>query len=857
MMLSPRARVGPYEVLSKLGSGGMGQVYLARDTRLDREVALKVLHEEVATDPARLKRFEKEARSASALNHPNIITIYDVGTSDSVAWIAMERVEGNTLRQALSSSALPAKKLLPIAVQIADGLAKAHEAGIVHRDLKPENVMVTREGLVKILDFGLAKLAPTGSAGTDGSPWPAETGTFPGAVLGTVGYMSPEQAAGQPVDFRSDQFSFGSILYEMATGTRAFQRKTSVETLTAILNEDPRPVGQINPEAPVPLRWIVERCLAKEPDRRYASTRDLARELETLRDRSSEAAGIVAPPTRLPRFRLSGLLVAAAVLAGLVGILFLGGHAGDRPIPDFQRLTFGHGAVVSARFAPDGRTIVYGAAWDGAPIRLFSTRTDGRDSTRLELADADVLSVSSMGEIAMLLGRPLEPFPMSVGTLARAPLAGGAPREMTEAVAGADWSPDGKNLAIVRQVGKTHRLESPIGKVLYETKGWIEYLRFSPGGDRIAFLVRSADASVETVDLEGNHRVLSRGWKRGTGLAWSADGSDVWFSVNERGWRTALYAVTLAGKRRLLMRLPTWIKLQDVSRDGQTLLSLAALRSTIRGLVSAETQERDLSWHEGSMVKSMTPDGKTMLFDEGSEGYFHTLYVRPMDGSPAKRIGEGRAMAISPDGRWVAANAAGRGSQLVLLPTGAGEPRVLDGERHRFEEAAFFPDEKRILLLARDPGHGDRSYVQDLEAGKLRAIAPEGISCEVLSPDGKEAACVGPQGEGVIYPVEGGAPRPIPGFKTGEEDPLLWSSDGLSLFVGPIGGPAERKSTSLKIFRLDLTTGKRELWHELIPTDRAALFGPLYNFAMTPDGKSYAYSFLNGPSDLYLVTGLK
>ena len=846
------SRLAGYEIRGRLGAGGMGEVYRARDTRLDRDVALKILPEAFASDPGRVKRFEGEARAASALNHPNIVTVYEVGSAEALSFIAMELVEGKTLREALSAGPLPLKRLLDVACQIASGLARAHEAGIVHRDLKPENVMVSKDGLVKILDFGLAKRMPfEGDAGSVEA-----TVTQEGSVVGTVGYMSPEQAAGQPLDFRSDQFSFGSILYEMAAGKRAFQSKSAVETLAAIINADPEPIEKTNPQIPAPLRWIVARCLAKEPAARYASTQDLAQDLRVARDHLAEMSDTSAAFPTPRRFRFFAALAAAAVLAGFVGVFFAGKHAGERPIPDFQRLTYRHGTVVSARFASDGRTIVYGAAWDGAPIRLFSTRTDGLDSNRLELGDADVVSVSSAGEIAMLLGRPLSPIPRWVGTLARAPLSGGAPRELTEGVANADWSPDGKNLAIVRQVGNTHRLEFPIGKVLHETKGWIENLRFSPGGDRIAFLVRGANVSIEMVDLAGKHSVLSRGWKRGSGLAWSPDGGEIWFGTNEREWRTPLYAVTLSGKVRLLMRLPTWIRLHDVSRDGQTLVSFQTLRSNILAMAPGETQEKDLSWHEGSMVKSLTPDGKTMLFDEGSEGYFHTVYVRPMDGSPAKRIGEGRALAISPDGQWVAVNVGGRGSQTVLMPTGAGESRSLGDESHRFEEAAFFPDGRRILLLAVDPGHGNRSYVKNLQTGTLRAVTPEGISCEVLSPEGKETACTGPHGEGVIYSIEDGGSRPIPGFETGQENPLVWSSDGRSLFVGP-AGLFQRREGSLKVFRLDLMTGKRELWREFAPADRSARLAPLYNFAMTPDGKSYAYSFLVGPSDLYLVTGLK
>src|SRR5262249_54482297 len=246
MTLSAGTSLGVYEIVAPLGAGGMGEVWRARDSRLGREVAIKILPADVASDPGRLKRFEKEARSASALNHPNIVTIYDIGATDSVSWIAMERVDGKTLRELLFGGALPIKKLLPIAAQIADGLAKAHEAGIVHRDLKPENVMVTKDGLVKILDFGLAKLSTPGSGSDEGSQLPTETGTSPGVILGTVGYMSPEQAGAQPVDFRSDQFSFGSILYELATGKRAFQKGTAVDTLSAILHEEPKSLAQAN-----------------------------------------------------------------------------------------------------------------------------------------------------------------------------------------------------------------------------------------------------------------------------------------------------------------------------------------------------------------------------------------------------------------------------------------------------------------------------------------------------------------------------------------------------------------------------------------------------------------------------------
>ena len=327
MTLPVGSRLGPYEILAPLGAGGMGEVYRARDARLGREVALKVLPAELSDNADRLSRFEQEARSASALNHPNIVTVHDIGRSDSTSYIAMELVDGRTLRELSAPGALPVRRVLAIACQIADGLAKAHAAGIVHRDLKPENVMVSKDGFVKILDFGLAKLVEPESGGVSVMPTLAKPETHPGVVMGTVGYMSPEQASGEPLDFRSDQFSFGSILYEITTGQKPFQRKTAAETMSAIIREDPEPIGKVRAEAPPPLRWIVERCLAKDPEERYVSTRDLARELASVRDHASEiTSGAETPvdlsPRPLKRVRRS------TVLAGALLLLLAGSVAG-------------------------------------------------------------------------------------------------------------------------------------------------------------------------------------------------------------------------------------------------------------------------------------------------------------------------------------------------------------------------------------------------------------------------------------------------------------------------------------------------------------------------------------------------
>jgi len=506
-------RFGPYEILSPIGAGGMGEVYRARDTRLGREVAIKVLPAELASNADRLKRFEKEARSASALNHPNIVTVYDVGTSDGVSWIAMERVEGETLRKLLASGPIALKKLLGYATQIAEGLAIAHATGIVHRDLKPENVMVTREGLIKILDFGLAKLTgPTSDARELTQSPTVSLGTEAGIVVGTVGYMSPEQAMGGQLDFRSDQFSFGSILYEMATGKRPFQRASAPETMTAIIREEPESLASAAPSTPVPLRWIAERCLAKDPEERYAATKDMARDLARVRDGISDGSfsgPAVAAAAARPRRVGRGVWLAVAALAAgaVIGILAMRKPPAGPPL--FLPLTFHRGSLGVARFASDETTVLYAAAWQGGPVQLYSTRLGSTESTALPLPSAHLMSLSRSGKLAILVGHGTAP-----AAIAEVPLAGGAPRELIETDppdapqfvhAVADWSPVDDRLAVVR----SGRLEFPVGKVLVRTTEQMGVLeaRFSPDGRRIAFIEGKDDeAAIGVVDLAGKRR---------------------------------------------------------------------------------------------------------------------------------------------------------------------------------------------------------------------------------------------------------------------------------------------------------------------------------------------------------------
>ena len=866
-------QIGSYKILSLLGTGGMGQVYQALDSRLGRKVALKLLPSEFNRDPERVRRMEREARTASALNHPNIVTIYEMGESGGMVYIVMELVDGKTLREVLAAGSVPIKRILHLATQVADGLAKAHEAGIVHRDLKPENLMITKDGLVKILDFGLAKMAPQIGTG-EGTETLSATGTEPGVILGTVGYMSPEQASGQVVEFRSDQFSLGAILYEMVTGKRAFQRSTAAETLSAIIREEPEALAAANPKAPVPLRWVVERCLAKDPRERYGSTWDLARELKSVRDHLSElgspesaAVPIVMTSARVRHWRATGQIILGVVLLAVFSFIsFYAGKdvAGKQVPPTFHRLTFRHGNITGARFAPDGQTVIYGASFGGKASDLYMTRPESPESRSLGLQDSSIFSISPSGEMAIALNCSLN-WSHCRGTLARVPFTGGAPKEIKEDVFCADWSPDGSLLGVVNQAKGRISLEYPLGKVLYETPGWIFGMHISPRGDQIAFIdcpiLGDTAGSICLLDLAGKKKALSTGWKILEGAAWTAGGDEIWFSGTRegRGGGHSLYAVTPSGKEREVLKSPSSTYLADISRDGRKVLLVRNTpRASMISLTSSNpTEERDLAWFDYSTVADLSADGKTLLFYEWGEGVrgTHTVYLRKTDGSDAVRLGEGKALALSPDGNWALAVQQTLPPQLVLLPTGPGEQRSLPrGSIQEYSHwAAWSPDGTRIFFSDSEVGHRPRTYVQDIGGGDPRPITTEGMKGTLLSPDGRQIAAIGRYGEYYLCPVEGGEPRAIEGLEEGD-GLLQWSADGKSLFVRGAG------DFVLKIYKLDLASGRRELWKTLRPPDPAAVIDVATDpgqVRITPDGKYYVYTSWTQVAELFLAEGLK
>ena len=854
MTLAPGTRLGPYEVLGPLGAGGMGEVYRARDERLVRSVALKVLPGEISADRTRLERFEKEARAASSLNHPNIVTIYDIGSSESVAYIAMELVEGRTLRELLVSGPIAPRRLLSLSAQVADGLAKAHAAGIVHRDLKPENLMVTTDGFVKILDFGLAKLVPTGFEPAEGSDLATVTrGTEPGTVLGTVGYMSPEQASGHPVDFRSDQFSFGAILYEMACGKRAFERTTAIQTLSAIIQDDPEPVSSAAPKTPANLVWIIERCLAKDPEERYGSTKDLARDLAALRDHGSEISSVRQEARAADRrLRVPRPVLAAGLLASLAlaAVAFFGGQRlqsrrdREAPPPARKVLTFRRGFLTGARFAPDGQTIVYSAKWDGKPSEIFTTRVGSSESRPLGIFPAGILAISSAGEMAISLGCENR-WDLCFGTLARVPLAGGAPREVLENVSSVDWSPDGKELAVIHVVEGRDRLEYPIGKVLYQPSGLLTSVRVSPKGEHVAFFDHpsrgSSRAAVAVVDRAGHKKTLTGEWARAHTILWSPGGDEIFFETGKEQRIHEIHAVNLSGRVREVSWIPA---LEDVSRDG-LFLDIDRnknLRKEILALVPGASKERSLSWLSTTGAVDLSTDGRDLLMSQVSSAAGDSVtFMRRTDGSDAKALGAGGAEALSRDGKWALATLPSPEPHFVLLPTGVGEPRSLPGGGIlHYHGATFFPDGRRILFAAEDGKRTIRSYIQDVASGPPRPFAEEGFLARLVSPDGLEIAGSTLAGLYLIFRADGeGRARAIVGAEPGDSL-VQWSADGKSLFVR---GSEERPLT---VYRVDLATGKRERWKELGPADLAGFveFG-LPGVCITPDGRFYAYTYYN------------
>jgi serine/threonine protein kinase/Tol biopolymer transport system component len=936
--LTPGSKLGPYEILSLIGTGGMGEVYRARDSRLGRDVAIKILPASFSNDQDRLRRFEQEARAVAALNHPNLLTVFDVGAAQLVhatggsggatgvlsppppaqsgvqsgaqspapdmppnliaasraaeaesPYIVSELLEGTSLREKLASGgAMRERKAIDYAIQMARGLAAAHERGIVHRDIKPDNIFITNDGRVKILDFGLAKLThadPDDATDVDATTGHSvNRGTQVGVVMGTLGYMSPEQVRGKPADARSDIFSFGAVVYEMLSGKRAFRGDTSADLMSAILTHEPPELTATNTEISPTVDRIVHHCLEKDAQQRFQSAGDIAfqlNELSGLRSSSgaqavaasdAEAAAQIAYEARAqaaPAKSSAGKIVAASLLALAIGAA--AAWYASRTMfrytpPSFQQVTFLDGFIESSRFLPDGHSFLCAAKFSSDPQRsLYIGNVDTPGLRALNIPADQIESVSPSGEVLILQNvRSVGGGYVAAGTLSRMSVDGGAPRPVLDNIQYAAWDAGGKDFAVVRYVAERHGylLEYPPGHALYQTQGWLSNPHFSRDGKLIAFLdhpVFGDDlGNVAVIDMQGNKKILTPRYGETQHLAWSPDGKEIWYNATQDRASSDIFAVTLSGSVRTLLSSPGRTVLQDVRADGQALVDSTINHRVLMVFTPEFPQGRDYSWLDWPFGMRFTFDGKQILFGDQHVGENYATLLRNVDGSPAVMLGPGDAMDISYDGKYAISRLPTSPQQLMLLPTGTGEPRELKHSNRSYETVRWLPD-GRYLFNAAENNQPARAYIADLNGGET-PLTPVGIAVVAISPDGTQAITRDiAKGLYAIMPMSGGDSKSITTVADNETI-LDFTPDGQSVLTRTVpaapGVNAPWTSASqVKISRMDLKDGKKTVIRTVEAPTGAV--GNGLAVISSRDGKSYAYNFHRFSSTEYLVRGLK
>jgi len=868
MSLQAGTHLGPYEILAPLGAGGMGEVWKARDTRLDRFVAVKVLPEHLAKSPEALARFEREAKAVAALNHPNITGIFDIGNVDGLAYVAMELLEGESLRTRLEQGPLTPKRATELAIQMAQGLAAAHEKGVVHRDLKPDNLWITKEGRLKILDFGLAKQLPGIGLGSDSylptAAIQAEHHTEKGMILGTLGYMSPEQVRSETVDARADLFSFGVVLFELLTGKRAFARNTASDTMAAILRDDPPELEGNSRPIPLALRRIIDHCLEKAPSRRFQDARDVAFALESLS--SSEAtAPITAPfaPQNRRATRAWALIASVAMLgAVLAGWLVRGGPQAP---PTFLPLTHERGTLSAARFIPNSSEVIYSARWGVQPELWFTRKLEQPGGQTVPGGQGPILSVTREGEVLALAEAYLTHGQLS-GRLFSLPVVGGGPRDWAESVWGCDQGERSGDMAcILGSYGAEIRIEWPLGHPIYRCLNTLRSPRIR--GDQLA-VFQEKQGNVEEgvlllIDRKGQVRELST-LKGFTGLAWGPRAGEIWVSTYQRG-ESRLLALDLAGRTRVLLHHAGRLEVQDVDARGRVLAALHTYQRHTFAHLDGESPDRDLGWLDAQATMGMTSDAKTVLL--ANLGEWSTtegsLYLRSLRGGPAQRLGSGGSSqpTLSPNGMWVGSFTHEPEFSLVVTPTGRGVARKvpMPGMKDGDISANVYNDGRQVFVWGSLNRGAFAGFSFDLASGVLRKVTRDGLSPFLFespcSPDGQWLALIdgnkladGANPIVILHP-DGTGERIYTWLKVGEAI-SGWGADSASLIVW------DRNRLPAVVERLDLATGRRTRMAQITPPDPAGVPG-IQGVFLSPTGTGYAYNFVRRLSQLYTIEGLK
>jgi tRNA A-37 threonylcarbamoyl transferase component Bud32 len=916
MPYEPGSTLGPYVLQAQIGAGGMGVVFRARDPKLDRMVAIKVLPASLAEDPVRVARFEREAKAVAALSHPNVLGIFDFGRDKGTSYAVMELLEGENLRERLRGGPLPLRKALEIATQVALGLGAAHSKGILHRDIKPENIFICKDGQVKVLDFGLAKPMPKwepSGAGLDEAltaaaplrdhapgkaPERREDHTRAGMLVGTVGYMSPEQVRGEELDARSDIFSFGSVLFELLTGQRAFRRDSHDLTIDAILQEEPPGFQAAREPLPPMLENIVAHCLEKRPEARFQSMRDIAFALQHL-ETGTLGGAAAAREGRRPRPRRALAVAAAAALLAVVGFLAVPALRRERPAPAFHRVNLAEGTLESAFFGPDGATLYLCGRVQGRAPEVFVLHPDSVAPEAIGLQDALLLGVSAGSDLAVLRHPSRRFGGRYSGTLAQVPGAGpasgGAVKDVLEDVCDAAW--DGRSMALLLQDDAgLLRLEFPSGRtVLKEDAGssGLKCLRLAPAGDRLAYIRNDSNAGrsfVETVDRDGRRRTLFA--KEGdslaqtlTGLAWGPGGR-LWCSEWE-GDQTTLWAMDGRGGRRLLWRGEGSKQLLDVSPAGRALMATQRVRRGV--FLQKDGATREISILGGTQAAGLSADGTTLLLLEspaldGGTSQDQAYVYRPQDPAPVK-LARGNPLSLTPDGRVLnlaldfmgikdldsGATAAFQlagldpaallgpshdgASFLYFVPIGAGRPRVLRlPERFQGHGIAYLAGDMVVFQGQEKDRLAWYRWVPG--KGEPEAFTPEGLGTMAagltpLSPDFSRMVATGNGKDWFIVPLRGGGqPQPIRGLARGERI-VGWCEDGRHLFVRP-----ELSVLPVAIARLDPDTGSRARVLDFTPPDPAGHL-QIRSVFLTPDARTAAFTYDRKLSELFLVDDLR